>query len=120
MYAKIVCIFACMCVRVCVRETDREGGKRGRGVCMCMCVHTCFPKDRIRCFLQILKNFLILKMLRISDKLIKDYRIVLMCSNHYISRDLKYKDDEFLTNIYLIAKEINGSKPLPSRSSHST
>ena len=31
---------------VCVRERDREGGKRSGGVCMCVCVHTCFPKEK--------------------------------------------------------------------------
>ena len=36
-----------VCTSVCVREGDREGGERSGGVCMCMCVHTCFAKDRI-------------------------------------------------------------------------
>lgn len=104
-----------------MRERDREGGKTSGGVCMCVCVHTCFPKEKIHCFLQILKNFLILKMLRTSAKLIKDYRIVLMCINHHISRDknIKMMNSQQLF-ILLNAKEISGSKPLPSRRSHST
>ena len=102
-----------------MRERDREGGKRSGG--MCMGVHTCFPKDRIHCFLQILKNFLILKMLRTSAKLIKDDRIVLMCINiiYQEIKNIKMMNSQQIF-VLLNAKEINGSKPLPSRRSPST